>query len=146
MGSHDTTRIRTLVGEDPRQVDVAAGLLFTMPGIPMLTYGDEIGMRGDFAEDGRRADAPGTKAVGRASAGVLPWTHRSTAGSTALREGGIRWVYADGDALVFLRETPMSGRWCTRPRLPRPGDPQHPEPAGHRGRDPPQRPTAATRR
>ena len=26
----------------------------TMPGIPMVTYGDEIGMRGDFGEDGRR--------------------------------------------------------------------------------------------
>ena len=54
VGSHDTTRVRSLVGEDPRQVDVAAGLLMTMPGIPMVTYGDEIGMRGDFGEDGRR--------------------------------------------------------------------------------------------
>jgi alpha-glucosidase len=54
VGSHDTTRVRSLVGDDPQQVDVAAGLLMTMPGIPMLTYGDEIGMRGDFGEDGRR--------------------------------------------------------------------------------------------
>src|SRR5450631_3559273 len=54
VGSHDTTRIRTLVGEDSRRVDVAAGLLFTMPGIPMMTYGDEIGMRGESGEDGRR--------------------------------------------------------------------------------------------
>jgi alpha-glucosidase len=29
VGSHDTTLIRTLVGEDSRKVDVAAGLLFT---------------------------------------------------------------------------------------------------------------------
>ena len=54
VGSHDTTRIRTLVGQDSRKVDVAAGLLFMMPGIPMMTYGDEIGMRGDSGEDGRR--------------------------------------------------------------------------------------------
>ena len=37
---------RTLVDGDSRHVDVAAGLLFTMAGIPMATYGDEIGMRG----------------------------------------------------------------------------------------------------
>jgi hypothetical protein len=35
-------------------VRAAAGLLFTMPGTPMVTYGDEIGMRGRFGEDGRR--------------------------------------------------------------------------------------------
>ncbi len=106
VGSHDTTRIRTLVGEDARQVDVAAGLLFTVPGIPMLTYGDEIGMEGEFGEDGRRP---------------MPWssdgwdsrlleTYRgliaARRGSPALREGGMRWVYADDETLVFLRETP----------------------------------------
>jgi alpha-glucosidase len=106
VGSHDTTRIRTLVGEDSRQVDVAAGLLFTMPGIPMMTYGDEIGMRGDSGEDGRRP---------------MPWTdpdlwdarilevYRGLIGarnsSHALRHGGLRWVSADDDALVFLRES-----------------------------------------
>ena len=42
---------------------------------------------------------------------------RSTAGSSprarssvALRRGGLRWVHAEGDAMVFLRETP-STRW-----------------------------------
>jgi len=105
VGSHDTTRIRTLVGEDSRQVDVAAGLLFTMPGIPMMTYGDEIGMRGDYGEDGRQP---------------MPWdeTHWDTRilkvyrglisvrnASHALRHGGLRWVYAGDDALVFLRES-----------------------------------------
>jgi glycosidase len=39
-------RSRTLVDGDSRHVDVAAGLLFTMAGIPMATYGDEIGMGG----------------------------------------------------------------------------------------------------
>lgn len=54
LGSHDTTRIRTLVGPDSRLVDIAAGLLFALPATPMLTYGDEIGMEGAFGEDGRR--------------------------------------------------------------------------------------------
>src|SRR5450631_2273704 len=59
VGSHDTTRIRTPVGRDSRRVDVAAGLLFTMPGIPMMTYGDEVGVRAEYGEDGRRVRCPG---------------------------------------------------------------------------------------
>jgi len=45
---------RTLVDRDSRHVDVAAGLLFTLAAIPMMTYGDEIGMRGEYGEDGWR--------------------------------------------------------------------------------------------
>lgn len=106
VGSHDTTRIRTLVGDDPRQVDVAAGLLFTLPGIPMFTYGDEIGMPGEFGEDGRRPmpwDESSWDARLVAAYRGLIGARRS---SVALREGGIRWVHADDDALVFLRESP----------------------------------------
>ena len=42
--------------------------------------------------------------------------------SAALREGGMRWVYADDETLVFLRETPAgggAGPLC--PRRARPG-------------------------
>jgi alpha-glucosidase len=108
VGSHDTTRIRTLVGEDPRRVDVAAGLLFTVPGIPMFTYGDEIGMRGDYGEDGRRP-MPWDRAEDRWDERLLEVYRGLIAarrGSVALREGSMRWVYAGEDALVFLRETP----------------------------------------
>jgi len=106
VGSHDTTRIRTLVGQDARQVDVAAGLLFTMPGIPMLTYGDEIGMRGDFGEDGRRpmpwGDADGWDGrILEVYRGLI--SARNT--SHALRHGGLRWVHTGDDVLVFLRES-----------------------------------------
>ena len=54
VGSHDTTRVRTLVDDDPRLSRSRPGLLLTMPSIPMVTYGDEIGMEGDYGEDGRR--------------------------------------------------------------------------------------------
>jgi alpha-glucosidase len=114
VGSHDTTRIRTLLGENSRQVDVAVGLLFTMPGIPMMTYGDEIGMRGEFGEDGRRPmpwNAVNSDHDEQLEAGLwdarilvvcrgLIWARNL---SHALRRGGLRWVYADDDVLVFLR-------------------------------------------
>jgi alpha-glucosidase len=110
LGSHDTSRIRTLVGGDPALVQVAAGLLFTMPGIPMVTYGDEIGMLGRFGEDGRRPmpwpagdGTPGDEwDEGLLTAyGELVALRR---GSVALRRGGLRWVYAVGDVLVYVRE------------------------------------------
>jgi alpha-glucosidase len=116
VGSHDTTRIRTLVGENSRQVDVAAGLLFTMAGIPMMTYGDEIGMRGEFGEDGRRpmpwnavkSEDDEQSDAGRWDARILE-VYRGLISarnlSHALRHGGLRWVYADDDVLVFLRES-----------------------------------------
>lgn len=105
VGSHDTTRVRSLVAHDPRLVEVAAGLLMTMPSIPMLTYGDEIGMEGLFGEDGRR---PMPWDERRWDKGILE-TYRALIaarkGSVALRRGGLRWVYAAADVIVFLRES-----------------------------------------
>ena len=105
LGSHDTARIRTVVGDGGR-VEVALGLLMTLPGVPMIFAGDEIGLEGVNGEDARRP---------------IPW-HRSHSwdhatlaryrrliavrrASDALRRGGLRWAYVEGDAIAFLRET-----------------------------------------
>ena len=42
-GNHDTPRISRYLTE--AQLKVACALLFTLPGVPFLYYGDEIGMR-----------------------------------------------------------------------------------------------------
>ncbi|WP_122263677.1 glycoside hydrolase family 13 protein [Ornithinimicrobium cerasi] len=111
VGSHDTTRVRTLVGDDPGQVRVAAALLLTSPGIPMITYGDEVGMPGDFGEDGRRPMPWADRGVpgGRWDEDLLD-TYRELIrlrrASPALTAGGIRWLHAHDDAMVFLREHP----------------------------------------
>lgn len=107
VGSHDTTRVRSLVGDDAEQVDVAAGMLLTMPGIPMITYGDEIGMEGAFGEDGRRPMPWGDDALWDVR---IHEVYRALIAarreSIALRAGGLRWVYAADDVLVYLREHP----------------------------------------
>ncbi|MDH2413413.1 glycoside hydrolase family 13 protein [Nocardioides sp. CER19] len=106
LSSHDSARIRTLV-RDPAVHRVAVGLQFTLPGVPMLFAGDEIGLEGVNGEDGRRP---------------MPWHHREswdtatlrTYGAlaslrrehVALRRGGLRWAYVDDDSLVYLREHP----------------------------------------
>jgi alpha-glucosidase len=43
LGNHDTPRVASRVG--PAQARVAAMLLLTLPGTPILYYGDELGMR-----------------------------------------------------------------------------------------------------
>lgn len=54
LGSHDTPRVLTAIGEDTRSVVLANLLLFTMPGAPCVYYGDEIGLEGKRDPDCRR--------------------------------------------------------------------------------------------
>ncbi|WP_446666328.1 glycoside hydrolase family 13 protein [Flexivirga sp. B27] len=108
-GSHDTTRIRTLVGDDPAMVRVAAALLLTMPGIPMITYGDEVGMPGTFGEDGRR---PMPWDEDRWDAEIFGSYQELIAARHSLeplRHGGLRWVSATTDSLTYVRETESGG-------------------------------------
>ena len=44
-GNHDTPRIGRYM--DAQELRIAMGLLFSLPGVPFLYYGDEIGMRYD---------------------------------------------------------------------------------------------------
>ncbi|MDO5502287.1 MAG: glycoside hydrolase family 13 protein [Actinomycetia bacterium] len=107
LGSHDTTRVRTLVGADSRRVDAAVGLLMTMPSTPMLTYGDEIGMEGAFGEDGRRPMPWSEDAWDSRLLSVYEQLIALRRESVALRRGGLRFLHAEGDAIVFLREHPQ---------------------------------------
>jgi len=105
LGSHDTARIRTVVG-DPARVEVAAGLLLTLPGVPMVFAGDEIGLEGGNGEDARRPmpwhrpDSWDGSTLDRYRALI-----RLRRGSAALRHGGLRWAYVDDDAVAFLRDS-----------------------------------------
>jgi cyclomaltodextrinase len=46
LGNHDVTRIASSL-LDPRHLELALAVLFTVPGIPCIYYGDELGMRGE---------------------------------------------------------------------------------------------------
>lgn len=106
LGSHDTPRLRTVLGGDLRLVRVAAALLFTYPGVPCIYYGDEIGMEGGPDPDCRRC-MPWDEAA---------WDHELRAWfqalarlrreAPALRWGGFQQLYAAGDTVAFLREAP----------------------------------------
>jgi glycosidase len=47
LSNHDGTRTMTLLGGDVARAKVAATLMLTLPGMPFVYYGEEIGMSGD---------------------------------------------------------------------------------------------------
>ncbi|WP_167139157.1 alpha-amylase family protein [Diaminobutyricimonas sp. TR449] len=48
-------RLPTMLGGDPRRIRMAYSLLFSLPGTPVLFYGEEIGMGENLAAGGRLA-------------------------------------------------------------------------------------------
>lgn len=118
LGSHDSARIRTVVGDAARH-EVAAGLLATMPGTPVVFAGDELGLTGTNGE-GSRTPMPWHRPES--------WDRRTfdayrsllalRRAEPALRHGGLRWVHADPDSLVFLREAPTGSVLVLARRAP----------------------------
>jgi len=117
LDSHDTPRFRTVVGGGTDGwVDVEGrgrtrhllglALQMTMPGVPSVFAGDEIGLTGANGEHARTPmpwdtgvwDTPTWDAY-RAWV-ALRRDH------VALRRGGLRWLDAGEDSLTFLREHP----------------------------------------
>ena len=124
LGTHDTPRILTMLGgcrlPEGREAQsmfaltpvqreaglerlyVAAAILFTFPGSPMIYYGDEAGMEGAADPFNRR---------------TYPWGHEDTQllgwfrtlgqlrkNRVSLRRGSFRWLAARGPLLAYLRE------------------------------------------
>ena len=105
LDSHDSPRFRTIAGSRDRQL-VGIGLQMTMPGVPMVFAGDELGLEGAWGEDARRTmpwnrqDAWDTALLGEYRRLIA--LRRS---SPALARGGIRFAFVDDEVIVYLRET-----------------------------------------
>ena len=118
LDSHDTPRFRTIAGSRERQL-VGIGLQMTMPGVPMVFAGDELGLEGAWGEDARR---------------TMPWNRPGTWDTTvfdaykrlialrrssdALARGGIRYAYVDDGVIAYLRETRDERLLCLASRAP----------------------------
>jgi cyclomaltodextrinase len=55
LSSHDTERIKTLMGNDVAKVKLACQFQMAFPGAPAIYYGDEVGLEGERDPDSRRA-------------------------------------------------------------------------------------------
>ncbi|WP_431895165.1 glycoside hydrolase family 13 protein [Nonomuraea sp. bgisy101] len=104
LDSHDTARFRSIAGRDRQHL--GAALLFTLPGLPMIFAGDEVGVEGVHLEDGRRPfpwDEGTWDRQTYRTYGELVALRRSR---QALRRGGLRWLRAEDDVLLFERAVP----------------------------------------
>ncbi|WP_040166294.1 glycoside hydrolase family 13 protein [Microbacterium gorillae] len=105
LDTHDTARFATNAA--PGTIPVAVGLAMTLPGLPVVFAGDEFGLTG---ADGESSRTP------------IPWDSRTDPAITermalyreliALRRdhavlatGGLRFVHAGAEAIVFVRES-----------------------------------------
>lgn len=104
LDSHDTARFATFTSGE--LVLLGAGLSMTLPGVPVVFAGDELGMTG---VDGEASRTP------------MPWSrldepvlaerfaiYRDLIGlrrrHVALQRGGLRFVHTGVDSLAFVRE------------------------------------------
>jgi glycosidase len=64
LHNHDQTRTLTELGGDVARVKLAATILLTLPGLPFVYYGEEIGMTGDKPDPRLRSPMQWSRAPG----------------------------------------------------------------------------------
>jgi len=104
LGSHDTPRLLTLCGGDRELFKVAVAFLFTYVGVPMIYYGDEVGMTGGNDPDCRR---PMVWDPALQDQELLEWHRqliRIRKAHPALRRGTIQTAHALEDIYCFERQ------------------------------------------
>ncbi|MGM0508124.1 MAG: alpha-amylase family glycosyl hydrolase, partial [Fusobacteriota bacterium] len=72
MSNHDLDRFPTYIPV-PR-VKVYSSLIFTLPGLPTLYYGDELGVKGDKADGDQGVRAPMEWTADNTGEGIPTWT------------------------------------------------------------------------
>ena len=73
LRNHDQTRTLTALGGDVARAKVAATLLLTLPGLPFVYYGEEIGMTGDKPDERLRTPMQWSGAAGAGFTRGKPW-------------------------------------------------------------------------
>jgi glycosidase len=73
LRNHDQTRTLTALAGDTRRAKLAAMLLLTLPGLPFVYYGEEIGMTGDKPDEQLRTPMQWTASGGAGFTRGTPW-------------------------------------------------------------------------
>ena len=81
---------------------MAAAILFTFPGSPMIYYGDEAGMEGAADPFNRRTYPWGHE--DRELLSWFRWLGQLRKNRASLRRGSLRWLEARGSLLAYSRE------------------------------------------
>jgi len=105
LDSHDTARFRNVVGTDPMRHIAGMGLLLTYPGVPSIYAGDELGLEGQWGEDGRRTIDWSRQSWDHDFLSEVKKLIKIRRQSHALAQGGLRWILIEDDLLAFERES-----------------------------------------
>jgi glycosidase len=73
LSNHDQTRVMTKLGGNKAQARAAATLLLTLPGLPYVYYGEEIGMTGDKPDERIRTPMQWSAEPGLGFTTGKPW-------------------------------------------------------------------------
>jgi alpha-amylase len=73
LRNHDQTRTLTVLGGDIARAKLAAALLLTLPGLPFIYYGEEIGMTGDKPDPRLRTPMHWRRDPGAGFTTGVPW-------------------------------------------------------------------------
>ncbi len=103
LGSHDTPRLRTVLGDDLTGVRLATLIQMTLPGAPCIYYGDEIGIAGGNDPDCRRAFPWDERAWDHDLRAFVRGLVERRASEPALRAGQVNVVAAAGGAVAYER-------------------------------------------
>lgn len=71
--NHDQTRTMTALGGHPGRARLAAGLLLTLPGLPFVYYGEELGMTADKPDPRLRTPMHWSRGPAAGFTRGLPW-------------------------------------------------------------------------
>ena len=104
VGSHDVERIMTGCGGDWNKVYLLYALLMTLPGIPMIYYGDEIGLPGGNDPNCRRCMIWDQNGWNSALFNRIRSLTDLRSNHSALQTGYFRVVYTFNGLLVFERK------------------------------------------
>jgi alpha-amylase len=73
LTNHDMARVMDQLGGDPEKAKAAASLYFSLPGVPFVYYGEEIGMFGEAPDEQGRRPMQWTGGLYAGFSEAAPW-------------------------------------------------------------------------
>ncbi|MCC3159909.1 T9SS type A sorting domain-containing protein [Hymenobacter sp. 15J16-1T3B] len=73
LSNHDQNRVLGLLGGDMARMKQAAALYLTMPGVPFVYYGEEVGLLGTGADEDKRKPMQWTAGTNAGFSTGTPW-------------------------------------------------------------------------
>ncbi|HSE53363.1 MAG TPA: alpha-amylase family glycosyl hydrolase [Gemmatimonadales bacterium] len=126
LSNHDGARVMTMLGGDMAKARLAATLLLTLPGLPFVYYGEEIGMTGDKPDPRLRTPMQWRPGHGTGFTTGIPWQNAQPDSQTTTVEaqdtdsGSLLNLYRtlihlrkSNDALAVGRLVPLSAESAT---------------------------------